>query len=469
MKKLLFAFFTLCFINLSSGQTLLTSFDLELKKSSTDHKAMTAVNNNNNEVFVFASDKEKLTSIHYNNALFFKDSLSVPAPGKKFQFLTGYSFNKHDNPIIYWATEDYKKIASYSFDYKNKTVATKEYNFPFKDELLLNSFSENNTYYFISLLEKEEKLKFYVFQNDTVIEKKVDFSGFLFANENKKSKLSDVLEAYPLEKMDTQSLNPLFYCTEKVKFYVLGHKMILTFDLASSESQIFEIDLQDFEVQERKITKPNLKEGVGSSNSFYHQGKFYQMKASENEIIFTIKDYVSTEIIGTYNSFKEDTIAYKNSPFLTQTGNQRTKELKNTKNFLNRLDGSEVGISVYKIPEDFLITLGGKRNVASSGNILLGVSLGVAGVISGNSSFLLDDLADNTNMQMLYFETNLDQAFNYKKKEQQLLAVDYISQFLQENENAGLTSTFKFKDYYILGYYDRKEKKYLLRKFQDFF
>ncbi|MBC8643509.1 hypothetical protein H9W95_03790 [Flavobacterium lindanitolerans] len=47
------------------------------------------------------------------------------------------------------------------------------------------------------------------------------------------------------------------------------------------------------------------------------------------------------------------------------------------------------------------------------------------------------------------------------------MAVDYISQFLHEN-NASLVSVFPYKDYFIMGYYDSKKKEYAMRKFEDF-
>ena len=46
------------------------------------------------------------------------------------------------------------------------------------------------------------------------------------------------------------------------------------------------------------------------------------------------------------------------------------------------------------------------------------------------------------------------------------LAVDFISQFINEND-VTLQSVFPFENYYILSYYDSKKKEYVMRKFED--
>lgn len=448
------------------GQTLLTSFDLDLKKAATNHKALIAVNKTN-EVFVFGADHEKFTALKYNSAIFFKDSLSTKTPTKNTKIISGFSFDDDNNPIVYWTAEDYKKIQAVSFDFKSKTVTNKEYNFSFKEEILLQHFSENNVFYFITILEKEEKLKLYVFKNNTVTEQLLDFSEFVFLdNKNKKVTLNALLTLYSLEKMETKFLNPLPFCTQKIKFYVLENKLLFTFDHLVSQTQIFEVDLSDFKISEKKILQPALNERTAKTNSFYHEGHVFQLKANADSIIFVIKNYVTTEIVRSFSGTATQDIAFRNSDFLLQTNNKRSTKMKNTKKLLQRLESCELGLSVYKYNGDLLVTIGGTRSIADTAGILLGISVGVGGIISG-SDFLLDDFSSSESPQTVYFETHLNKKFDYIKKEQPFLAVDHIGAFLEENDQAVLANVLSFKGYFILGYYDKKAKRFIMRKFED--
>lgn len=469
MKKLLFAFLTLCFTNFSTGQTLLTSTPLELNKSSNHHSILNAVNTNNNEIFVFASDKEKLTAIKYNSSIFFKDSLSIKRPDKDFS-LYGYSFNPEGTPEIYWTTSDLKKIKVTSFDLKNRTSSETSFELPLEKELILSSFSENNSFYIMTVSKTEDELKLYVFQDGKMKEKFIDFSEFKIVDiKNNPLKLWSVFEENSIEKIQVDALTPLVYATSKTKFYVLDDKIIITSDHNISETQIFEINLQTYKVEEKKIAQGTLKNGTGKSNSYWSDGKLYQLKTSPDELLLTVKNYNSGEVINSFSTLKEEVINYKNSPLFSQTGKQRQKEFKNTKKFLERLDDSNIGLSVYETQTASFITIGGIRDVASTGGLLLGIAGSVGSIATGGSDIFVDDFMQDGVLQVNYFETHLDLKSQYLKKEQEMLATDYVAQFLDQNDNISLPSTFKYKDYYILGYYDTTEKKYVLRKFQDDF
>lgn len=464
MKKIFLSLFALCCINLSFGQTLLASHPLELKKAASYHQIINAVNNQN-QVFAFASDKEKLKVLKYSNALFFKDSLSVSRPDKSYDAMVGFSFEDNGNPYLYWSSEDYTKIQSQYFDFSNRTSSIASYQVSFKSEDILSAFSENNSFYILSLIQKEDKLKFYCFNKGQLEEKIVDFSSFKFIDENgKSSTFSNLIKENSIEKIDTRSSNPLFQSVSKIKFYVTGKQMVLTFD-SSSRTQLFDIDLTTFAISEKTIPSLAIKGNGGQSNSYLHDNKLYQIRVNEEELAIAAVDIATGEQLKNYTASPKDSISFRNSPLYSQTANQRGQELKNTKKFFQRLNNSYLGITVYKTPTAVMVTAGGIRDVGSTGRILLGISSSVAMAISG-SYYTPEGIFDSQNMQTIYFEGLFNDKFEHKKGPQQDLAVDYISQFLSEN-NASLVSVFPYKDYFIMGYYDSKKKEYALRKFED--
>lgn len=464
MKKVIFTFFVLLTSLASHSQTLLNSHSLELKKSSSYYQILNAVNNQD-QVFVFASDKENLKVLKYNKALFFTDSISVLRPEKDYEFMAGYSFEKNGNPYLYWASGDYSKIQSVYFDFEKNTASNTFHQISFKGETILNTFSENNSFYILSLPEKEPKLKLYVFNNGKLEEKVLDFTSYKFMDGQGKSKIfNELLDDSPIEKIDTKSANPLFQCVGKTKLYCIGNRMILTFD-SLSRTQLFEINLDTFSIDEKIIPSQALSKSVGKSNSYFHQDKLYQIKTNEEELIIAAIDLKSGELLKSYTANPKDSISFKNSPLYSQSGNQKGQAIKNTKKFLQKLKNTEVGISVYKTPNSTMVTVGGVRDVASTGGILLAITAGATMITTGNN-FPIDVLFSGSNLQSIYFESLFDDTFQHQNIEQQGLAIDYISRFIDENETS-LESVFPYKDYFILGYYNSKIKEYVMRKFED--
>jgi len=464
MKKLLFTVFVLHLSMAIFGQTLISSHPLQLRNSRNNHQLLNAVNSKN-QVFAFATDKEKLTALKYNQALFFSDSITTNRPDRDYELMVGYSFEDSGNPCLYWASRDFKKMHSISFDFENRTNKTENFQFTFPDESILNTFSENNSFYILTLPKKQDKLKIYVLRNGEMDEKSLDFSTYKFTDENGKVKtFNELINENGLEMIDTKALNPLFKTVGKSKMYVDGSKAVLTFD-SNTQTQLLQIDLNTFAISQQIIPQSVLVNQVGKSNSYFHQDKLYQLKTNEEELAITAVDLKSGQLIKKYYADTNDTISFRNSPLLSQTGNQSGRALKNTKKFLQRLKLSDVGISVYKTPTDIMLTVGGVRNVASTGNVILGITAGAAMVATGSGSdFGL--LFDDGNLQSTYFEALFDDKFEHQNVAQQGLAVDFLSQFLNEND-VTLQSFFAFKDYYILSYYDSKKKEYVMRKFED--
>jgi hypothetical protein len=452
MKKLLL-FFILIQGHFLLSQTVLATFPLELKKSKEYRQIVNAENTNTHDVFAFVSDKETLTILKYNSALFLSNQYTFTRPDTRYKLLSGYSFNEEGNPTIYWSSPDLENILAVRYELNtNSTVIFNYYN-SYSQQSIVTPFQENNTFYILAQKDSEEKLVLYSFKNGQKEQKTVDFSTFKFRNSrNQPLTFSQILEACPIEKIETNQFNPLFKGTQKTKLYSLKNRLLLTLDHNDNETQTFEIDLASFEIQEKIFPKTATKNYVSLSNSYYHESKIYQLKVNAEELLFEIKDYKTADTIKSILVSKTDTIPYKNSPLWLQFEGQKPKELKNTAKFLNQLVSLEVGLTVYKTPKSILITSGG------------------TGVIQ-----FTDNSPDFTNIifrnipTTVYFESVFDKKLDHTKKDQEPLAVDFISSFQQEHPEVTSSSVIRYKNYYILGYYDSYAKQYTMRKFIDGF
>jgi hypothetical protein len=466
MKKLI-TFLILIHSSLLFSQTLLTSYPLELKKSKEYRQIINAENSTTHDVFVFASDKETITILKYNSALFLTNQYTQARPDLDYKLLTGYSFNDEGNPTLYWTSEDLKKIMAIQYDLNAKTTAVYNYYLSFANESIVTQFQENNTFYILSQKDLEQKLVLYIFKNGKKEEKTLDFSSFKFQNRNTKPlTLNQILEVCPIEKIETNQFNPLFKGTQKTKLYVLKNRLLLTLDHNFNETQAFDIDLNTFEIQEKKFLQPATKKQMGLANSFYHENKIYQLNSNDEELLFEIKDYKSKEIIKNFQVSQNDTIAFKNSPLYIQIGDQKPREIKNTAKFLQRLLYMNTGLTVYKTPKTILVTLGGTSN---SGTNYTDLSTRINAAVEANSIDIAYDLLNNAGPTTVYFESIFDKKLQQTKQEQEPLAIDFISRFTNEHPEVSLGSAIRFKNYYIFGYYDMYAKQYIMRKFTDGF
>lgn len=466
MKKLL-TFIILNYCSFLFGQTLLTSYPLELKKSKEYQQTVNAVNTKTSEVFVFASDKENVTILKYNSALFLSVNFTTVRPDLVYKGIIGYSFNEDGNPTLYWSSTDLKKMVAIQYDLQAKSTAAVFYELPFLKESIVNQFQANNSFYILSEKDLEQKLVLYVFKEGKKEEKILDFSTFKF--QNKKGEvltINEILEVCPIKKIETGEFTPLFKGTQKTKMYVLKNQMLLTLDHNLKETQVFDIDLTSFAIQEKKIPQPATKKQTGLANSFFYENKLYQVSANEDELLFEIKNYGTGTTLNSFQVDKKDTISFKNSPLFMQIDNQQPKEMKNTAKFLQRLLFLDMGCSVYKTQKEILVTIGGTSNGTVN---YLDLSGGINAAIAGNFMNVTNDLLTNPYPINMYFEGVFDKKGQHSKQAQEPLAVDFISGFVSEHREVSLQNTFRFKNYYIFGYYDAKAKQYIMRKFVDGF
>lgn len=456
MKKLWVLLFCTSTL-LTFGQIKLASHSLELKKSKEYHQVISTNDRQNDNVFVFATDKEKTTILKYSPFLFFKDSMVTKRPDIGYKLMAGYSFGSDENPTLYWVDQTLRNMIAVHYDLVAKKTSATYFQFPSQKETVLHVFNENNSFYVITKKKDADALVLHVFKDSKKTQFLLDFSGFEFVNRKKEAiNLSMILSVLPLEKIETRAYNPLFKATSKSKFYVRENDILFTFDHNINETQLFQLDFKTLKLIERNIPQFPLKRLNGLSNSYYHENKIYQVTANDEELHFGYKDFETDTVIKEYTVTKNDTITFKNSPLYTQVQNQRPKAIKTTAKFLKQLSDTDLGVSVYKTPKNLLLTIGGNQEVEQFSS----------GFTPNDGDFVTNSYFIPLNV---YFESVLDKKGNHIHSKPEPLATDFISQFSYENPQAVLQSTFRHKNYYINGYYDTKLKQFVIQKFYDGF
>ncbi|TRW22759.1 hypothetical protein FMM05_16000 [Flavobacterium zepuense] len=476
MKKIFTVALIALLIHTANAQAPVAMQHLELKKATSSHEIFAAKETQNKGLTIFAADKNRLTALHYNAAVFFKDSLSTTRPDKEYAFMAGYSYNASGQPQVYWVNDDFTKIQSLGFDFSNNAVSGSVLQLPLKDETVLSTFSENNSFFILALQDEQENkkerddfLKLYVFNDGKYMQKVLDFADFTFKDsDNKETTLVELIEEYGIQKIDVPDFTALPVTASKIKMYVLNDRIVITLDHLPAFTQVITIATPTYAITERIVPQPALDK-AGKSVSFYSADRLYQLKLNEEALELTATDLATGKLIKSHTATDKDSITFKNSPLLVQTGEKGGGTLKNTSKFLTRASWGEAALSVYKTPDDIMVVAGGVRSILSTGDILMGVALTSASVVSGGyGAGGIGSFMDPSRTQSVYFEGLFDENFEHRPYNEEQLAIDKISRFISNNSRSvSLQTVIRFNDYYLLGFYDEKAKLYVLLQFED--
>lgn len=462
LKNILTTLLFVFFLHNGFSQSILSVHDLELKKLDSYHEIVPAPEAKSRALVVFAADRATVIALRYTSVLYYTDSLVTERPDEEdYDYIAGYSYDTNRQPSAYWVKNDFKKIQEIRFDFEKKAVSDYFYELPFKDEEIITTFSENNSFYIVALPKLGSKLKLYIFNNGRYVMRTVDFSEFNFTDaDNNKASFNRLFDYYTLQKIDKGGYNPLPATVSKLKLYVTEDALTFSFNQNPLHTQLLRLDLESYAVTEKIVPQVQMEDA--KSNSFLLGRHLYQVAFNRDEIALSRTHLDSLHSMRLLRAGREQVIGFKNSDLLIQMEDNRQGTFKNTKKFLRRANGGSAAISVYQTPNDLLVVAGAIRYIVPAQNAVIGVAMATAGIDS--SELFPPDI------QTVYFESLFNDDFNHKPVPQERLAADYIGQYMAQYQRViSLQTVFKYDYYYVLGYYDAKAKKYVLVRFEDDF
>lgn len=429
-------------------------------------------NEKTHELFVFLKNKEKITVLKYNSALFLKSASSFLLKNLEDKQILGCSFGDDGNPRLFLSPNmsdnslPFVIISSLRCDLEEKAHSITNFKFPVT-EFLISTFQMNNTFHILAQDKITPVLIVYSFQNNQELKKVYDFSSFNFDFKNGRIlNFNQLTNVYPIEKISFDDYNPLDKTAHKSKFYFEKNHIILTLDYDNTATRAFELNLENLELTE-KIFEQATVEGVNKiANSFYQDGKLYQVTATQSEIILGVKDFVSREILKTTSILKEDDTGFDSAPMFIQRDSRRPKEIKKPKSFLRQLNSLDIALSVFMNSQNTRVALGGVPRINNDRGRMLSSML-YKNTMYGDELFFDDFFNSIDHFKSVYFESFFNKNFELVAREEAPLALDKLYYFLDTNKKINLSNFFKYKDYYILAYYEKKSKQLIMRKFTD--
>lgn len=463
---------------ISFSQDVVNTTPMAFKKN---RYTFQVVNNEEKTTTLFISDKEKVTALRLNEQMQTKDSISTSRPDvKKYKSMIGYNIS-NSNTRLYWASKDCKEIISQLYDFNTHKIIAQEYALPLKDEIVLQRFSKDNTFYILTVVKRSDIFKLHIFDNEGKYqEKTIELKDFHFyTSMYKRTNLYGVLEEnmlpfeYPfsLVHITPENLNSISTTAYKRKCYFDGKEIVITIDSNIDYTQAIVIDLKNYTASEKLLKQTIIQTEFRSevnSNSFYFDKKMYQIKTSSDRFYLNVKDLNDT-ILKEYTATSAKPIEFKNSEINQENSGGAKRVLENSSQFIRKLNNQHSGLSCYQLGENTLITIG---SVSLEGNspgtqAVLG-QLGLVGaIISVATSHSMESFNSYSNRKVVKIEGLFDKDDNHVKGDLQPLAFDKIRTFFEKNNDISAETLFKIDNFYYVAYYDNKAKEYTIRKFAD--
>ena len=472
-KYTLITFLVFC-VN-SFSQEIVNATPIELKKNV---QIFQVVNDSARQTTIFMADENRIKAIRLDDKMKFIDSLSTQTPDKNYSKVIGNipSVNK---TTLFWASSNQKKIFLQSFDSEKNKTLDKSFDLEFKNEVYLQEFSAPNKFIILTLLKKSNTFKLYAFDNKGNLEiKDIDLSSVRFYH---RTNLYDTFQEdfMPFErplslvKINSEYPTSLLKTAAKRKCYLVENQLIITIDTDQNYTQVIQIDLENYKISSQNILQTPFK-NFGTNNlthnSFFMNGKLYQIKSSSNKFYLTIKD-MDGNLAKEYVANADTPIEFKNSEISQQGGDfgggERT--LETSSQFIRKLNGQNSGISCYQTGENIILTTGSVSSDNSGGTQAVLGQFGVIGALISVAvnSPSMESFNSYAGRKAVTIFSLFDKDGNHIKGDLQPLAYDKISGFLQENKKVNAQNLFKVGSLYYLGYYDKDAKQFIIRKFTD--
>ncbi|MBW1657893.1 hypothetical protein [Flavobacterium quisquiliarum] len=491
LKKPLLICFLLSSL-ISFSQEIVKEFDLKLEKK---RDFFQIVNESKKEVVLLLNDKEKVTSIRFDETFSIKDSLSFARPERMYEEIIGYSQNENDY-FVFWGSKDRKKISSQYFNFTTKESKTNSISLELKKEKVIKELTIKNVFYLITIVKNTSILKLYISDNNgNLIEKTMDLSHLEFKNMYNNpadlyTVLTDESSEPSFQNITNDSPPSLALSAKRYKIYTYSSdEIIFTIDNTANATQILRVNLQNFTSDLKSIAQPKIEKGqYGSlqfkSNSFLIDDKILQLKTNSFVLFVTISDLNGTKI-KEYKVLHDQEIDFKNSDFVQESnGIHNQKIIENTEKFLRKIHNFP-SISCYKSNGVYYTILGSSVDKTHySGGMGMGapgIGMGTVGMVPVfyGTNYTVENLISYKDKIVFYTNCLFDSNFNHVKGEIKSSAFDKVRAFIEENneirESVTLLTTSLYKDLILfkhntnlyLGNYNKKNKKYQIFSFSE--
>lgn len=457
------------------SQDQIANFRNVLKENSTEIKdVIPIVNKENGNSVIFIADAKNVYGYKLNPQFQVIDKLASETKKRKYKVFLGADIHG-ENYRIFMSNTDKNKFTSINFSYSSKSTSHTEFKLP-KYEHFIQTIAPTNKLYFLTANKVSGGIFLYSFAEDGTPERnQVELESTLIAGKAGKAvKIATLLvNADKVNKFEKDLPNSIESVSALTKMYVRENEILISLDQNKKKTQVLTIDIDSKKSSMKHIEKPlaDIKSFRKKTNSFIYDKYIFQVAGNKEVFSMHILDYDSGEFIKEYAVNKDEKITFKNTPIIQEGAFYNNyRELEKTKKFLRKISSEYIGISVIKVAEDYLFTIGGYvQQHRGGGGFMMGGGFGGIPMGSvGNVSFFFNPTMFAYNSFSNTKSTRIEGVFNQNfehspNKEVPEHIFDKIDKHHTKSEVA--KTIFPYKDYFIKGDMDPKTNTYYLTKF----
>lgn len=437
------------------------------------------VNPNNFESYVLFYDQNFVKLNQYSLGFLLKDTITLNSADFRISGnVIGARVQNPNQMRYFWTNNNASRILSATIDLDHRVV------FPFNPvefqahELLVQAFNHNNSFYVLTTSKKDLWLRLYVFQEgEKPSITTFNMRDYRFINEHgRKMNIMEVLRRdsslefpFAIERIDEDFPTSLVQAAKKRKLYVDRNQLLISFDFNPNYTEWLVVNLDDMstEIIETYYIKVEEANDNRLHNSFYHQGKVYQIQRTTDGGHIRVLDLNKGTILAQFD-MSSDEIKHRNGPLMfLPDNNKAVREFKREKFFYRKARNSHWGLTVYPANDHLWVTVGAVKENIQTAQLIGEIFLNLAVVATGGLYTPYFTGLSPEMYQMSFFDLKLDALHRHRKGEMGPTAHTKIGSFLSNFPHADHVSVFRRGSYFVLGYYLPNEQKYYLRFFDD--
>lgn len=416
------------------------------------------------------------------------DSLRIENSNKDYENLFAKTY---DGTIaqFFWTDNAKKEYIRQTIDFNSKeNTFANIFKISFKNQINIVEFSNNDTYYYVTLDKKTNIIHFHEFKNDgTYTDRQVDFSNEKFlSSDYKQLKFIDVATQYKgvdgasnftFEYIIPEQVTAITFAASKRKAYLQNNTLVFTLDTNLNATDLIYFNLDDLSYIRKSISQPVLTFTYKMrSNSFLFEDHLYQFKLNDDGFILTVKDS-NNNLKTSLGTMNDEEISYAIGKVKFQ-GVKKTeyKEFENTNKFMRKFRNMKGGLTVYNYKGANLLAIGAVSSEESGnkGAVIGAVAGGFVGAFVGalisemSHSATMNNYDTYTKRNVMYFNTAFNKQFELVNIDIEELPLDKVNTFIkgQGKDLSHINLLFKNNAYY-LGYASKKDDKYNWKVFPN--
>jgi hypothetical protein len=427
-------------------------------------------NQGTEETSLFVVDKDIIHGILFDKEMKQTNQLSTKRPEGNYRFLIGGVVS--DNIYyLFFSDKDRMSFISVAFDYNTRNVKVRN-GFISNEKHVAVVVTDNQLFVFTTV-KGETDLKVHVYDGELRHKQQAyNFDKKMFASVQNLNTFRKVIDQDHVV-VDVESPVSIDLAVVQNKIFTYGNKILWTIDRLDYATVVLEFDVKTLDARVSYYNYKFVNCGPGErkdANSYFFDGKLYQLNLCSSGMTFTIRDVTTGDIIREHSIYGDDEITFANTPFIVSTSETGTndRELSKTKQFLRKSALSFVGVGVHPDGDDVVVTIGALMQSEGTATTVVRqpiATFGGGGMVFG-TVYLAFDIYSNS--KSIFFKSKMRRStLEHIPGEIQTNAFDKIKEFksMQSDIAMEAETIFKAANAYILGYYNANNESYIMRAF----